>query len=473
MKSLRSLLIWHLLVGGILLLGVAGFALHWQARRALTAEFDAGLHIALQSLATLTELEKDGNIAIEGGIENLMEFNRPNAGQVFVISHADGREIARSRSLGSASLPPRAGSHDNPEFFDVQIRADLTVRCAGMRFLPRLEDEERVATGPQTEAVLVLGRDRGTVDRSLAALRTALVVTGATMMALFAVLVAWGVHRGLLPVRHLGEAVAEVNSATLATRFGIDPLPAELRPIAERLNDLLARLELSFARERRFSATAAHELRTPLAELHTLAEVNLSTPSSEAERIESWKDALASTKRMESLALHLLALTRAEDAQHVVQNVRVLVAEAIAAAWTPHEDEARRRGVRLQVSVPADLALSSDPVLLGVVLGNLCGNAVAHAPGGSEFSILAEKRGGTVAFHFRNRTDALEEKDMAHLFERFWRKDAARSDGSHHGLGLSVARQFANLLGGSLSARIHHETGGDEVELVLSLPCAT
>ena len=469
MNSLRARLIWHLLVGGILLLGVAGFALHWQARRALTAEFDTALRVALQSLAMLTELEVDGSIAIEGGTESLAEFSKADAPQVFVLSSTEGRELARSHSLGSDPLPVRAGTAEQPEFFDATFRNGTALRCAGIRFLPRLEEENQIVRGLRPTAVLVLGRDRGTVDRSLAALRAALVLTGATMMALLAALVGWGVRRGLQPVTQLGEAVASVNAASLSTRFATEPLPVELRPIAERMNDLLARLEHSFDRERRFTATAAHELRTPLAELRTLAEVNLTTPANEIERIESWKDALASTKRMESLASHLLELTRAEAPQRVVQRARVGIADAIAAAWAPYEEESRARGVGLKVSVPADLAVSSDPVLLGVVMGNLCGNAVAHASAGSEFSIVAEWTGGTVAIHFHNRTESLEEKDMAHLFERFWRKDEARSDGSHHGLGLSVAYEFAKLLGGSLAARLHD---GRELAFVLSLPIA-
>ena len=475
MNSLRARLILHLLVGGVLLLGVAGFALHWQARRALTSEFDAALRVALQSLATLTELEVDGTIAIEGGAENLTEFNKPDARQVFVLSAADGREIARSRLLGGEPLPVRAGTSEEPEFFDVRIHDGLALRCAGIRFPPRLEEENQIVRGPRPEAVLVLGRDRGTVDRSLAALRTALVLTGATMIALLAALIGWGVRRGLLPVKKLGEAVTKVNAASLSTRFATEPLPSELRPFAERLNDLLARLEESFRRERRFTATAAHELRTPLAELHTLAEVNLTTPSSESERVESWKDALASTQRMESLALHLLELTRAEDAQRVVQKLRIGVADAIAAAWKPHEAQARGRGVSLKVSVPSEFAVSSDPVLLGVVLGNLCGNAAEHAAVGSEFCITAERAGGSVAIHFRNRAEGLDEKDLSHLFERFWRKDEARSDGQHHGLGLSVAHDFAVLLGGSLAARLRDGRDGRdgrELEFVLSLPIA-
>ena len=175
---------------------------------------------------------------------------------------------------------------------------------------------------------------------------------------------------------------------------------------------------------------------------------------------------------MESLALHLLELTRAEDARKAVQKLCIGVADAIASAWEPHAAQARARGVAMKVSVPSEFAVSGDPLLLGVVLGNLCGNAAEHARGNSTFTIAAERVGDTVAIHFRNRAEALEEKDVAHLFERFWRKDEARTDGNHHGLGLSVAHDFAVLLGGSLTAQLHEGRDGPELEFVLSLPTA-
>ena len=473
MNSLRARLILPLLAGGVLLLCVAGLALHWQTARALTSEFDSALRVALQSLAALTELRLDGAIGVETPEEILPQLAREHGSDVLLLRAHDGTEIERSRSLGDGRLPMIAGTVERAEFSNARLRSGVTLRCAGIRFTPKVEDEDLGVRKISPQVVLVIGRDFGTVERSLAALRTALILTGAVVMAVLASIVAWGVRRGLLPVRQLGEAVTNVNAASLSTRFATEPLPAELRPFAERLNALLARLEESFARERRFTATAAHELRTPLAELRTLAEVNLATPSSESERIESWKDALATTRRMESLALHLLELTRAEDTQRVVQKSRIAVADAIADAWKPHAPHALGRRVSLNVSIPADIAVSGDPVLLGVVLGNLCGNAAEHAAEGSGFCITAERTGSSVAIHFRNRAEALDEKDLAHLFERFWRKDEARSDGTHHGLGLSVAHEFAKLLGGSLAARIHRESGGGELELVLSLPFAT
>ena len=295
----------------------------------------------------------------------------------------------------------------------------------------------------------MVGRDRAPLDRTLAAL------------------VRREVRGGLAPLDRLGESVAAVEAASLATRFPVDPLPAELRPIAARLNALLARLESAFVRERRFTATAAHELRTPLAELRALAEVNLTTPATDEECAESWRDALATTLRMESLALRLLDLARAEDPARSLRREPVSLAAAFATAWQPHAAWAAERGLTPEVALPADLTVSTDPVLIGVILGNLCANAAAHAPAGTPLRVTASRKTDAVTLHFHNLAGDLTAADVPQLFERFWRKDAARADAQHHGLGLALAAEFATLLGGKLAASL--STSG-ELEFTLRLP---
>jgi two-component system sensor histidine kinase QseC len=340
------------------------------------------------------------------------------------------------------------------------------MRFAGMRFPPLPEDEDPQHITPGLEAVLVAGRDRGPLDRHLDSLRTTLALIGAAALGALVALVLWSVRGGLAPLDRLGEAVGAVDAATLATRFETETLPAELRPIAARLNELLARLEASFERERRFTANVAHELRTPLAELRTLAEVNLATPATEEERAESWRDALATTRRMESVSLRLLELARADDPAGTVRREPVDLEAALREAWEPWAARAGERRVGLHPTVPAGLTVPTDPVLLGVILGNLCGNAAEHAPTDTAIRVTASREAGAVTLRFGNRAGDLAGTDVARLFERFWKKDAARADARHHGLGLALAAEFAALLGGALSAQLHD---GD-VEFALRLP---
>ena len=205
-----------------------------------------------------------------------------------------------------------------------------------------------------------MGRDRAPLDHTLGALRTSLWLVGAMALAGLPGLVGWGVRGGLAPLARLGESVAAVDSASLATRFPAEPLPDERRPIATRLNELLARLESAFARERRFTATAAHELHTPLAELRALADVNLTTPATETERAESWRDALATTLRMESLALRLLELARAEDPARALHREPVALATAFAAAWQPWAARAAEFATLLGGTLTAQLGAGGE-----------------------------------------------------------------------------------------------------------------
>ena len=474
MKSIRTLLTLRLLAGGTLLLGAAGVALLWQVRHALTTEFDVSLRSTAQSLASLTE-QRRGKTRLEFAGENMPQFERPNGPEVFHLRTADGGTIERSESLGTATLPLHAGSPKAPSIFDARLPDGRAFRCAGMLFTPRDEevdegdDEGEDERKRKVQAVLVVGRDRAPLDQTLAALRTSLLVVGVGTLALLAALVRWGVRGGIAPLDRLSESVAAVDAASLSTRFPAEALPDELRPIAKGLNELLARLESAFARERRFTATAAHELRTPLAELRALAEVNLTTPATASERAEAWRDTLATTSRMESLAVRLLELARAEDPARALHFQPIPLAKAIAEAWQPWAASATERHIELIAELPPDLTIASDPALLDVILGNLCANAAGHAPAGSQVRVTATCETGTVTVHFRNPAGELTAADLPHLFERFWRKDSSRTDARHHGLGLALAAEFAPLLGGTLTARIDP---GSELDFALELPGA-
>jgi signal transduction histidine kinase len=464
MRSLRAQLTLRLLTGGALLLVAVGGLLHWQMRRALTAEFDVSLMATLNTVNMLVE-QKRGHVSIDFTGADVSQFERANGTQVLLLRSVDGREIARSRSLGTTQLPLQAGSMAVPKFFDAQLADGRAVRCAGVRFTPEYEDE--TPRPPQVEAVLVVGLSRAPLDRALTSLWVILLLVGAGALTVLGALVYWGVRAGLAPLDRLGQSVAAVDAGSLGTRFQVASLPAELQPIVVRLNELLARLELAFARQRRFTATAAHELRTPLAELRALAEVNLTTPDNATEREQSWRDALETTLRMESLALRLLDLTRAEDGALVLHRSTVSLAQAFAAAWRPWSGRAVERQIEPRVALSPELSTEADPALLAVVRGNLCGNAVEHSPRGSPVTVQGNRTINEISLRFENRTDELTEADLPHLFEPFWRKDTARSDGHHHGLGLALAAEFAALLGGRISTSFN---GNGMVAFTLWLP---
>jgi hypothetical protein len=109
MKSLRAQLTLRLLIGGAILLGAVGGLLHWQMRRALIAEFDVSVLATLNRMTMLVE-QKRGRISIDFTGADVSQLDRADGGEFLLLQSSDGRELARSRSLGRTKLPFRAGS---------------------------------------------------------------------------------------------------------------------------------------------------------------------------------------------------------------------------------------------------------------------------------------------------------------------------------------------------------------------------
>ena len=464
MNSLRARLTLRVIIGCVLILGAMGLALYWLQRSALTRELDSTVNATLLPLMEFTEYKASG-LKMESEGAKLDQFEAPGGTDVFVLNDGDGNEVQRSRSLGEAPLAAHPGALETPVLFDAKLDDGRSLRCASVRYIPAKSKKVREQNGPTLQATLTIGRDRAGLDRTLALLRLTLACGIAAALAAFVFLIRWSVRDGLLPLDELGVAVASIDATDLARRLPSDGLPGELRPVAERLNELLSRLEASFARERRFSASAAHELRTPLAELRALAEVNLTTPSSAGESEESWRDVLASTLRMESLSSSLLALAAATNPAPALKPQLIVLSEALQNAWDSRRSRADERRIALELA-PIAQSIRVDRALFDIVVGNLLGNAIEHSPDGSTVHVSAADAASSVTIHFRNPAPAISDEDLPRMFERFWKKDAARADGKHHGLGLSLAREICTLLQATLTVRLQEGS----IEFSLELP---
>ncbi|MGH8583159.1 MAG: sensor histidine kinase [Gammaproteobacteria bacterium] len=224
------------------------------------------------------------------------------------------------------------------------------------------------------------------------------------------------------------------------------------------------RLENAFQRERRFGADLAHELRTPISELRSLAEVALKWPEDAGGRA-AFQEAFAVAHRMETIVAGLLTLVRCEDGKQAVAVAPVKVAELVEEIWSPLAERAQRKQLAVATEIPRAFCLETDRSLLRLILSNLLANTVDYTPAGGQLSIAASSRNGRFDLTVANTTDVLSPQDLPHLFERFWRKDAARTDSAHAGLGLSLASVSAGVLGMMLSAELADAT---TLRLVLS-----
>jgi len=264
-------------------------------------------------------------------------------------------------------------------------------------------------------------------------------------LLLLALVIWWLTGRVLAPLRRTAGAIGAKTPDDL-TLVEAGGQPRELLPIVGALNDVLARLDAALQAERRFTADAAHELRTPLAGLHMHVQLlqrqhpELAAPfqklRTDIGRLTALVDSLLTLARLDPLARAQLA------GQEVV--LRPLFDELQA----EFAQEAGRRGITLVLRCEIG-AVRADPQMLGIVLRNLIGNALRYCPAGSQVEVVASLHGGRARIAVFDDGPGVDEASRRRLTERFFRVLGQEEGGS--GLGLSIVRRIAELHGVALA----------------------
>ncbi|MBI5387828.1 MAG: HAMP domain-containing histidine kinase [Verrucomicrobia bacterium] len=459
MSTIRQRLTRRLLASWALLLLLGGGVAYVTTRAALTRQFDDALRTKALALTTITEQDR-GEIMLEVADLFMREFDADVSTAFYQLWRGDGAVVDRSPSLHGADLPRRGGTLGAPEFWNLDGPGNakhtsqsvlLPARAVGFRFQPKVADDSAAPTAA-VEAILVVAADRRELDQALATLALVLGGSGLLVLLLTAALGPVLLRRELAPLDRVADQAQHIDAGSLATRFPTEDLPGELAPITARLNDLLQRLQTAFERERQFSNDLAHEFRTPIAELRSLAELSLKWP--EARTADTDRTTLAIAVQMESIVTRLLAIARREQEPVAVSSEPVNVADLIRTVCQPLQPRAASRHLAIETDLSPSPPIHSDPVLLRSIVTNLLENAVEYAPAGSAVRIQSEQRNGGFALCVANPAGPLNAGDLPHLFDRFWRKDTARSGAAHSGLGLSLARAFATSMGYTLSAAL-------------------
>jgi methyl-accepting chemotaxis protein len=305
-STIRRQLTRRLLLGISLLLIVGSVAVYMTTRSALTRQFDDTLRTKATALSSIVE-QDSGGIMVDSSDPILREFDTNSRTAFFQIWGADGSVVEASPSLHGANLPLRYGKFERPKCWNLKLATGLTARAAGLRFQPHPADETKELTTP-VEAILVVVADRHSLDESLATLALVLAGSSGLVLILTAVIVPLVLRRELAPLDRLAGQAQRITAESLAERFPTDGLPGELAPISARLNDLLQRLQIAFSHERQFSDDLAHEFRTPISELRSLAELSLKWPDTRSSNTD--RNVLAIAVQMEAIINRLLAITR-------------------------------------------------------------------------------------------------------------------------------------------------------------------
>ena len=339
----------------------------------------------------------------------------------------------------------------------------LTERPALSRAAGRVAERRR---RPVRVSILADGSALRETRRALA---TSLFWTGSLTAALSLTLILWVVTRSLRPLGSLRTQLDGLDADSLERRVELPEAPSELRPVVDEINSLLQRLKAAFEREQAFLGDAAHELRTPIAGLRATLELSRSRPRSNEEYRRSTDDCLALTLNMQRLVEGLFELAQPAATEQALSLENLSPKDelkAVLKSMSPAQD----RSVELTWSECGQCGVIADRVLLRAILSNLLDNALCHGCAHPDTGVVSVQvslqcNGQRVRLTLSNDSQGLARGDAEHVFEPFWRANAARTQGRHAGIGLSLCRRAAEALGAQLSVQIDSNCFRVELEL--------
>jgi signal transduction histidine kinase len=309
-----------------------------------------------------------------------------------------------------------------------------------------------------------------------------LLVIGLGALAIAVVVAATFARRFATPLRRLTEASRDLGEGDLARRVPpvvLEDGPTEVLELGLQFNSMAERLQQSVEiirrdrdRGREFLADVSHELRTPIAALRTFNELLVEGAGDDpVTRTEFLESSRAQVERLDWLAQNLLELSKLDSGLVLLDlrsdDLRSTVEQAVEGASTA----AARRGIELQVEVPAEpVAVLHDPVRIGQVVSNLVGNGLKFTPRGGHVRVRVERLADGAAISVRDDGSGIDPAELPRIFERFFRgARASDARGSGSGLGLAIVKSIVEMHGGTVDV---HSRIGEGSTFEVTLPAA-
>ncbi|MBC2605395.1 sensor histidine kinase [Pelagicoccus albus] len=365
---------------------------------------------------------------------------------------------------GPEGGPPRGKSRRNgaplgrPEFSSTFVESSV--------------DGERwrvsVATYPGFNVLTAVNYEK--IRRDTALMRSSFAVAFPIALLAMAASIWFFVTRAIRPVARLSTAIEKVSAKSLNARLENEGAYSEFASLIDHFNLMLQRLDRSFTQATRFSADAAHELKTPLAILQGQLEVALQEADDDSKQQRLLGGLLEETHRLKSITRKLLILAKADAGSLETQLERVDLRSLTEDLVELASEDDPGANIRLEYEKGIDYTAKCDETLTRQILNNLIGNSLKYRiPQGSEVLIELQREEGSLRVEVSNRCEALGADIRSRLFDRFIRADNSRSrseDGT--GLGLSLSLEFAKAQGGQLS--LVEGTEENELKVRFELP---
>ncbi|MBW1800694.1 MAG: HAMP domain-containing protein [Deltaproteobacteria bacterium] len=299
--------------------------------------------------------------------------------------------------------------------------------------------------------ILQLGQSMENYTRIIDVFRRIFVTTMAGLFV-FGAIIGWFLaRRALMGVENVTRTARRISEGSLEERVPVKQGEDEIDQLANTFNQMLDRIQGLVTGIKEMSDNIAHDLKSHITRIRGTAEVTLTTGTSLKEFEKMAADTIEECDRLMDMINTMLFISKTETGVDAIDRRDIDLAEILRDACFLFQSPAEDRGVTLTCNTPDHLPFYGDVRLIQRMVANLLDNAIKYTPSGGKVNIKTVA-GDERAVHITVADNGMgiSEKDLPHIFERFYRDDPSRSEAGS-GLGLSLARAVSRAHGGDIS----------------------
>ena len=427
------------------------------AQRVLRRELDRGLAAAAHLEAAILTIghplpQPPTALARDQFIETVNRFVvGRDAGGAVVTSNTP---LATGLPLDSASF---ARSLNGEQVWTTQRWQDEDIRSF---YLPMTD----APAGPRVVQVAASLQPMRLASRDVLFLMLGTVLLGMIATVFGA---GWLARSAVAPVAEIAGQAESIEAGQVGQRITAHAGVSEFHALLRVLNQMLERLDRGILAQRRIIADVGHDLRTPITAMQGEIEVMLRSPRSPERYQETLRSLLEEVNHLATISDTLMTLARIETGELAPQLAPIVVDDLVQQAVERVRPRAGDREIHLERAEDGGQAALLDPHLVALALDQLLDNAVRHTPEGTPVSVSGSASNSDVVIVVEDDGPGVPAETLPHLFERFYRADAARGRSAGAGLGLTVAAAIVKAHGGKIAAE-RGQHGG--LRVIMTLP---
>ena len=446
-KSIRSrLTAWYVTLLAIILILFSVLLNYFLAKR-LHESVDNSLTVSATVVATSATMRL-GNSPLPGLNQLFEQFmNQGNLNKFYRIYDGSGNVGSRSKNISASQFPLSQSAYADAlegknSYETFTVGGQQPIRVITMPILLEGKLINLVQVGTSLEAV----------QETLRNLKIFLFTAVPSVLILAALFARFMARRALKPISRIIDTAREIGQGQeLSKRIPVLKIKDELGQLALTFNEMMNRLENSFAQMRQFSSDASHELRTPLTVLKGQNELILSKQRKPEEYQEVISSNLEEINYMSKVLEDLFVLSKSDENQvnldYKPVDLRALVEEVCKHA----EILAEEKNIKIIIAFLEPIEIKGDEVRLRQMVWNVLQNGIKYTQQGGELKISLQNEGDFALLTIQDTGIGIPEEDLPLIFNRFYRVDKARTrDEGGSGLGLSICRQIAEAHKGKI-----------------------